>query len=134
MKHLSIAPCGVICELCIGYQRTKNKCVGCNAIGNKTNRCMNCTIKNCKEKSNPKELCIECKKFPCRLIKNLEKRYSLKYNESPTENMNLAQSLDSNSFDKAIKDKWTCPECGNLLSAHRKTCNNCGHINSNFPR
>lgn len=29
MKHISIAPCGVICDICLGYQREKNKCVGC---------------------------------------------------------------------------------------------------------
>jgi hypothetical protein len=133
MKHLSLAPCGVVCELCIGYQRSKNKCDGCNANGIKPKRCISCSIRNCKEKSNPEELCINCKKFPCRRLKDLEKRYSTKYNESPTKNMQLVENIGYEALEKEILKKWTCPECGKLLSAHRKYCVVCGHLNYNFP-
>ncbi len=133
LKSLTLAPCGVVCELCIGYQRSKNKCVGCNSIGNKPKHCIICSIKNCTEKSNPEELCIECEKFPCRRLKDLEKRYTTKYNESPTENMQFTVSKGLKAFEMEIQKKWTCHQCCNLLSAHRETCVVCGSPNSNFP-
>jgi len=50
MNNKSVAPCGVICDICLGFQRTKNKCVGCNSIGNKPYHCTVCSIKACPEK------------------------------------------------------------------------------------
>ncbi len=127
-----IAPCGVICELCIGYQRKKNKCVGCNAEGNKPKHCTICSIKNCLEKSTQDELCYECHKYPCRRLKDLEKRYSGKYGESPTENMKIAVEKGLVKLSEEMFTKWACTNCGNLLSVHRDICVICGATNKNF--
>jgi hypothetical protein len=89
MNKLSVAPCGVICDLCSGYQRDRNKCVGCNNTGNKPNHCNSCIIRNCEEKSNEKTLCNKCGKFPCKRIKDLDRRYKTKYGESPMDNLQM---------------------------------------------
>jgi hypothetical protein len=134
MNKECIAPCGVICDLCVGFQRTKNKCVGCNSIGNKPNHCTDCSIKKCPEKNgNEKLLCNECTKFPCRRIKDLDKRYIAKYGESPIKNLQAIKAIGIKSFIKNEKEKWTCNECGHLLCAHSDVCLSCGSKNQLFP-
>lgn len=130
---MTLAPCGVVCELCIGFQRIKNKCVGCLSSGNKPKHCTVCSIKNCPEKDSEEDLCINCDKFPCRRLRDLEKRYSTRYGESPTENMRTAQEQGREAFSEIIRNTWTCSHCGTLLSAHRETCIVCGSDNINYP-
>ncbi len=134
MENDSLAPCGVICELCLGYQRSKNKCVGCQKNGNKPYHCTVCSIKACPEKEgNSIVLCSECRKFPCRRIRDLDKRYKAKYAESPIENLRTASEIGLNEFIKIEAAKWTCHTCGNLLCVHKERCLNCGERNRFFP-
>jgi len=134
MNSESTAPCGVICDLCLAFQRAKNKCVGCNSIGNKPYHCTICSIKACTEKNgNEKLLCNECDKFPCRRIKNLDKRYTTKYGESPIKNLKTIMDIGLNKFIQTEKEKWKCSECGHLLCVHRDVCLNCGNKNKYFP-
>ncbi len=134
MNNDSIAPCGVICDLCLGFQREKNKCVGCNAVGYKPNHCVVCSIKSCKEKhGNEKLLCNECRKFPCGRIKNLDKRYIVKYGESIMQNFRMIDEYGIRSFIEQASKKWRCSLCGSLLCVHRKICLNCGSKNIYFP-
>lgn len=134
MNNESIAPCGVICDICLGFQRTKNKCVGCNSIGNKPYHCTVCSIKTCPEKNgDEKLLCNECSKFPCRRIKNLDKRYTTQYGESPIINLKSIKEIGLEEFINTDSVKWKCNECGHLLCVHRNECINCGNINPFFP-
>jgi hypothetical protein len=134
MNNSSIAPCGVICDLCLGFQRKKNKCVGCSNIGNKPNHCSVCSIKSCPEKKgNDILLCYECSKFPCRRIKDLDKRYRLKYGESPVQNLNEIKQTGLTNFIAIQKEKWKCGNCGQLLCVHREVCLSCGSKNAYFP-
>ena len=135
MKNISIAPCGVICEICLGFQREKNKCVGCLTIGNKPYHCTVCSIKSCAEKKGNEELlCYDCIKFPCRRIKNLDKRYTLKYGESPIQNLDKIKEIGLQQFINVEKEKWKCTKCGQLLCVHREVCLNCGNKNEYFPQ
>ena len=127
MKCSSVAPCGLICDLCYAFQRPKNRCEGCNSSGNKTSYCEKCRIKQCPEKADEYELCNKCAKYPCRIIKNLDKRYSLKYGESAIANLDLIKEKGIRAFIKDQKAEWKCPRCGNLLCVHKTACQNCGH-------
>lgn len=101
MNNVSIAPRGVICDICLGFQRSKNKCVGCNNIGNKPHHCTVCSIKTCSEKKgNEKLLCNDCDEFPCRRIRNLDKRYTTKYGESPIKNLQTIKEIGLHEFVK----------------------------------
>lgn len=134
MNNTSIAPCGVICDICLGFQRDKNKCVGCNKIGNKPYHCTVCSIKSCAEKKGiEKLLCSDCAKFPCRRIKDLDKRYKLKYGESPIQNLNTIKEIGIIQFIGIEKEKWSCSKCGQLLCVHREVCLKCGNKNEFFP-
>ena len=134
MNNNSVAPCGVICDICLGYQREKNKCFGCLNIGNKPYHCTVCSIKSCKKKKGNEELlCYDCSKFPCKRIKNLDKRYTLKYGESPIQNLNKIKEIGLQAFIEIEKEKWKCNSCGQLLCVHREVCLNCGNKNAYFP-
>jgi len=132
MKSNSIAPCGLICDLCSGYQREKNTCVGCNNDGNKPGYCEKCSIKFCEEKKgNSALLCSKCSKYPCRRLKNLDKRYR-KYGESPIENFKSIEENGIRVFLREEKTKWECPQCGQLLCVQKRTCSKCGENNKMY--
>jgi len=135
MDTTSMAPCGVICDICLGFQRKKNRCVGCNNIGNKPNHCTVCSIKSCPEKKgNEKLLCYDCTKFPCRRIKDLDKRYILKYGESPVDNLKRVKESGLKHFIDTEKEKWRCIKCSQLLCVHKGVCLICGNRNEYFPQ
>jgi hypothetical protein len=135
MNNASIAPCGVICDICLGFQRNKNTCVGCNNIGNKPYHCTVCSIKSCAEKKgSEKLLCNDCVKFPCTRIKNLDKRYTTKYGESPVQNLLKIKEIGIDVFINGENEKWKCAECGHLLCVHREVCLKCGYKNEYYPQ
>ena len=130
MKTTDIAPCGLNCSLCLGYQREKNKCMGCNGSDEqKPYHCIECRIRNCVEKNGKKDtLCFECKKYPCRWIKDLEKRYRTRYNVMIYENFKDIKELGKREFIKRERIKWKCTGCDQYVCMHREKCLNCGTI------
>jgi hypothetical protein len=134
MKTESIAPCGLICDLCYAFQRTKNRCGGCNSEGEKTSYCSKCKIKLCVEKKgDDKLLCNKCTKYPCQIIKNLEKRYRIKYGEYIYQNFEHIKTIGKINFVKEQEAEWKCSQCGKLLCVHSKNCKICGSINKKYP-
>lgn len=133
MKKSSIAPCGLICDLCYGYQREKNKCGGCNSDGNKNAYCQKCSVRQCPEKKKETDFCNKCFRYPCKRIKDLDKRYKTKYNESILENFQQINEVGIRMFLKSQNEKWKCTVCGKLLCVHKKTCDHCGSVNSMYP-
>ncbi len=134
MNNSSIAPCGVICDICLGFQRTKNRCAGCNYPGNRPYHCTVCSIKTCVEKEgDATRLCHDCSKFPCRRIKDLNKRYVTRYGESPIENLQKIKETGPNTFISDEQEKWKCVNCGQLLCVHKEVCLACGAKNGYFP-
>lgn len=132
MKKELIAPCGMNCRLCVGYQREKNKCKGCrNEIDIRyvTKGSVSCIIKNCTEiKKSKSGFCYECEKMPCARLKQLDKRYKTKYHMSMLENL---LNIKEKGIDKFLEDeemRWKCPNCGNIVSVHRAVCMNCNNI------
>jgi len=113
MDKLSIAPCGVICDICLGFLRIKDKCVGCNHDGNKPKHCYVCSIKSCTEKKGSDQLlCIDCIKYPCKRIKELNKRYLLKYGEDLRKNMEECNEKGIDEFIRNQNEKWICKHVG----------------------
>lgn len=134
MDEASLAPCGVLCELCLAFQRPKNSCVGCRAEGDKPYHCTVCSVKGCAEKrGDPSAPCGECPKFPCRRIKDLDKRYREKYGMSFRENIEAAGRDGAAAFVEAARLQWSCPACGELLCVHTGSCLRCGASNPYFP-
>lgn len=131
MKSLNrfslIAPCGINCRVCYAYLRTKNRCLGCRIdFINKPNYCITCKIKNCDfYKKGKAKYCYECKDFPCKLIKNIDKRYRTSYNTSLIKNLENIKNLGVKKFLINEKKKWTCSNCGSTICIHKGYCTNC---------
>jgi hypothetical protein len=128
IKTSLIAPCGMNCGVCSGYQRTKNKCSGCNSFGlEKPNYCRSCSIKFCKQRTGSKsKFCFACEQYPCKRLKNLDKRYKTKYGMSMLENLGTIKNIGIRKFVNSEKERWTCPSCGNIICVHKPACLVCG--------
>lgn len=129
MREEYIAPCGMNCKLCTAYQREKNRCKGCRNEGDivyKTKGSTSCIIKNCPViQSNKSGFCFECDKFPCRRLKQLDKRYRTKYHMSMIENLEYIKHYSMDVFLQNETFRWTCKECGNIVCVHKSICLTC---------
>lgn len=119
-----IAPCGINCSVCRAYLRDKNVCPGCwgeNAL--KPTFCVRCIIKNCTflEKTTSK-FCYECPKYPCLRLKQLDKRYRLKYHTSVLENLQMIKDKGLTVFIEKEKERWKCSHCGGTVCIHSGNC------------
>lgn len=122
-----IAPCGMNCGICLANLRDKNICYGCwNEDENKLNYCTKCVIRNCEllQKTDSK-FCYECSKFPCTRLKQLDKRYRLKYKMSMIENLLYIKELGLENFEKKEAIRWKCDTCGGMICVHRGICLKC---------
>ena len=125
-KHL-IAPCGMNCGTCIAYLRDKNKCPGCRIVtSDKSISVKKCTVTECiyLQKTSSK-FCFDCEKYPCKRIKNLDKRYREKYRTSFIENLTIIKEHGLDSFLIFESKRRTCNNCGSVISVHRDHCIKC---------
>ncbi len=131
-QKILIAPCGMNCAVCIGYLREKNTCPGCNIESkSKATYCQSCIIKNCEHiKTNASGFCYDCPTYPCKRLKQLDKRYRGKYHMSMIENLNYIKEQGLEKFLKKENQKWRCSSCNGQLSAHRNNCLECGQEQS----
>jgi len=123
-----IAPCGINCGTCRAYLRQKNKCPGCkSSSGPKLNSCLKCPIRNCVsfEKTSYK-FCYECVSFPCKRVKQIDKRYRIKYKTGLIDNLCTINATGIDDYLRKEATRWTCPDCGSVLSVHSGNCLKCG--------
>jgi hypothetical protein len=110
MKTNLIAPCGMNCNLCMAFLRDKNTCPGCRngTKENKPKTRIRCIIKNCEQlkKNNWKYCSDKCEKFPCKRLKDLDKRYRNKYQMSMIENLENIKKLGIRKFIEKEKKRW----------------------------
>jgi hypothetical protein len=129
-KKELIAPCGINCGTCMAYLREKkNRCHGCrHADLNIPKSRMSCRIKNCENLSRTKsKLCAECFNFPCPRLMNLDKRYRTRYHTSLIQNLVTIKETGMIYYLENEVRKWSCPNCGSVLSVHRESCLICNH-------
>ena len=128
-----VAPCGMNCRLCLGYIREKNTCPGCRMIDNqadqKSKYRSRCRIRNCEPivKGKTKYCSHSCGRFPCARLKQLDKRYNTRYGMSMIDNLNMIKASGIRQFIRNEKEKWICPECGEMICVHRPACQTCGY-------
>jgi hypothetical protein len=128
-----ISPCGMNCRLCLGFIRDKNTCPGCRMIDRQESQKSKyrnaCIIRNCENlsKSNTKYCSDSCGKFPCARLKQLDKRYRAKYEMSMIDNLKMIEEFGIRHFIRNEKEKWICPDCGEMICVHRLTCLSCGY-------
>lgn len=127
-----IAPCGMNCGLCIAYQFGKknlNKkgfhkscCPGCIPRGK---GCLH-FADSCSLLGEGKiRFCTECKDYPCKRLRALDKRYRTKYHLSMLENLDFLKSHGLDTFLQYEADRWACPSCGSMICCHNGLCLDC---------
>lgn len=128
MDKSLLAPCGMNCAVCIGHLRDKKKCSGCRATdGSQPKHCQNCNYARCPElTSGGLTYCFQCPKFPCPRLKVFDRRYQ-KWSLSLIQNLRDIEALSEETFLQNEAEKWACPVCGNVLSAHEDACLGCGY-------
>lgn len=120
------APCGMNCMVCYAHLRNKKPCHGCLGDNeNKPESCKKCKIKHCCEGKSI-SYCFECSEYPCKRIKNLERRYTTRYGESLMNNSLAVKQKGLKRFLQEESAKWTCTACSGVISLHDKTCSECG--------
>ena len=124
IKAKMIAPCGMNCALCSGFLREKNICSGCRIKDpNKPNYCLNCYIVNCETiNKDGKKYCFSCTDFPCKRMKDLDKRYRTKYGMSMIENLKFIKEHGIRKFIANEKERWECKNCGAVTCVHKDNC------------
>ena len=128
MKEELIAPCGMNCGICMAYLRKEKRCLGCHGDDtNKSPYVIKCIIRNCEVvKASESGLCFECKEYPCRRLKQLDKRYRTKYAMSMIENLENIKEIGLVAFVEEEKERWRCSKCGGVICVHRGYCYDCG--------
>ena len=123
-----IAPCGMNSALCLAYVRDRKSCPGCRGEDSqKPLHCVNCSIRRCdglREKEGA--FCNVCGKFPCKRLKQLDKRYREKYGMSMVDNLMQIHAEGMDAFLAGQVSKWSCASCGGFKCAHRGYCIKCG--------
>ncbi|HLP75264.1 MAG TPA: DUF3795 domain-containing protein [Bacteroidales bacterium] len=123
-----IAPCGMNCGSCLGYMRPENKCPGCRLVDQGKAR-VRCVIRNCDLlREIDSQFCFDCRKYPCKRLKQLDKRYRTRYNTSFLENLAMIKEKGMDNFLEFETDRRKCPACGATLCVHRNYCLACPKI------
>jgi hypothetical protein len=119
-----IAPCGMNCGTCIAYLRDKNKCPGCRIYSaDKAFSVQRCIIPKCFQLNNTtSKFCYDCEEYPCRRLKQLDKRYRTKYNTSFIQNLAMINEKGIERFLIFESKRRTCSNCGSVKSVHRDYC------------
>ena len=123
-----IAPCGMNCGVCIAHLRNNRKCPGCHGEDtNKSASCIKCIIRNCEVvKISQSRFCFECLEYPCKRLKQLDKRYRTKYAMSMIENLEFIHGNGLSAFMVRENERWRCRKCGGVICVHRGCCYHCG--------
>jgi hypothetical protein len=133
MKDELIAPCGMNCGICLAYLRKERRCLGCY-IEDADIRpyLMRCVIRNCETiKNSESGFCYECEEYPCKRLKQLDKRYRIRYAMSMIENLENIREKGLSAFVEGEEERWRCPKCGGVICVHRHCCSECGEkVNS----
>lgn len=132
MNEDLIAPCGMNCSLCVNYQfREKDL----NRLGFHKTYCPGCIPrgKNCTFMAGSCDLigkeqirfCHMCGDYPCRRLKDLDKRYRTKYHMSMVGNLDSIKAHGMENFLREQEEKWRCPTCGGTVCCHNGLCLEC---------
>jgi hypothetical protein len=120
-----VAPCGIDCMACYAHLRDKKPCSGCLVDDRgKTDRCRNCAIKSCARERGI-TYCHECGGFPCARIVTLDRSYRKRYAVSLVAHAMSLSDVGVDAYLEAERVRWTCTECGGVVSLHDAECSEC---------
>ena len=121
-----VAPCGINCAACRAHLRKNKPCPGCRGQDTfKSQHCVTCKMKICAL-GQGLDFCVDCASFPCATVKHIDKRYREKYQISLIGCALRLKTVGAQQYMIEEKEKWTCVECGGIISLHDHFCSDCG--------
>ncbi len=88
--------------------------------------CSECTIRDCA-RGRGIGFCVECGDYPCHHYKRLKElskeRPHLRLQPGELERV---KELDEQRWLEHQKERWSCPECGEMFSWYDEKCSKCG--------
>jgi len=69
--------------------------------------------------------CYDCEKMPCTRLRKLDERYRKNYGMSMLDNLAFIQNKGMAKFLEKEEERWSCQQCGSVVSVHRGNCLNC---------
>jgi hypothetical protein len=121
-----LAPCGVNCFVCYVHLRTRKTCPGClGQDESKPDHCRKCKIRDCAGQRGV-AFCSLCPTFPCAALKRLDRSYQQRYQASLIENGVRLAAAGGACFLAEERARWTCADCGGVISLHDGVCSDCG--------
>ena len=72
--------------------------------------------------------CGECKEFPYEERRNLDSRYLIKYGIDLKDNVRQLGLLGPGRWMAVQRERFTCPECGDIISPYTRVCYACGAV------
>jgi len=128
MTATLLAPCGMNCGVCYAHLRKKKPCLGCHGEDDaKPEHCRKCKIKDCAT-GQGLAFCFECSSFPCAIIKRLDESYRQRYEVSLIDNALRLKAVGAKRYMREDREKWSCNECGGVISLHDRICSECGKV------
>jgi hypothetical protein len=101
------------------------KCNGCKSDTLFVN-CAVCEIRKCAVNSTI-EHCIDCNKYPCKLIIESRKvEPLLPHFRNNHSNMESIRNVGITQWLSEQERKWRCPDCKTGFSWYTRKCRNCG--------
>jgi hypothetical protein len=128
ISETMLAPCGITCAVCYVHLKPKKACLGCRGVDdeNKPNHCRTCKIKTCAMERGV-EFCSACPTYPCAIVKRLDQSYRKRYKVSLIDNAQRLKTLGAEAFLQEERTRWTCADCGGVISLHDGVCSECGN-------
>lgn len=129
-----IAPCGINCAVCKRYLAYVNQiplskgviyCKGCRPQDKKCALLKPECRKILKLAEDEVDYCCDCDSFPCEKLSCLDKKYREKYGISVIDNLEQIRTQGLADFLEDQMKRYTCPQCGGLISMHDKKCYKC---------
>ncbi len=125
MEAALIAYCGINCNICHSHLRKNNRCPGCRE--RKPGKLEKCVIKRCEERQTSESgYCYECRKFPCRRIRQIDERYRRNAEISNIGNLETIRDKGEAFLLKREEARWKCPQCG-MVMGNNGICLSCGY-------
>ncbi len=145
IKKDLLSPCGLYCGVCRVYVAHRDNdiefkkrlfpayktygaesmedmaCEGCLSDGIHFPFCRSCSIKDCV-KNRGIEGCHQCTEFPCDIIENWPSEPG---KEIILRSIPERKELGTDKWVEQVENKYTCPECGELLYRGVSNCNKC---------
>ena len=119
-----IAPCGMNCAICRSYLLAK--CTGCRIRNKKCAFIKKRCEDNLKLLKGEVDYCFECQCFPCEALRKLDYNYHERYGMSMIDNLRLIKEKGIHQFILTQNRRYSCPECGHMISVHDQKCLYCG--------